>query len=212
MPTRMFALERGGPKRLRIQWGRRFEDLEVALDGAPASRIDPNALDDGASIALADGSSLLLRRVRRPWSSMAFRDELRVERDAVPLPGSDGDPRAIGRRAAALIALFGLLQFGFLAMWILFQRPSGLDSSSLGSLAPLLVHLLLAALAALGVRLAVLLAAGVFALELAAYLAAAGWRPGIGTLILAFVSVRLVHAWRLMRPTAPKVSLAKVFE
>ena len=47
MPTRKFALERGGPKQLQIRWRRGFKDFEVALDGQ-AWKVDRSGVEGDA--------------------------------------------------------------------------------------------------------------------------------------------------------------------
>jgi hypothetical protein len=215
MTERRYALERGGPKDLRIRWRRGFADLEVAL-GDGAWRLDRAAVDAGASVVLPGGSTLLVHRVRRRWWSVALRDDLRVERDGVPVPASDGDPRTIGRRAARLILLLALMRVGFVGLWFVFSRTgpewAGMNVAGAMFLGAGAALVLLAVLAWLGKRLAVALAAGLFSLELAASYAFLGGRPGIGTLILVLVIVHLVQAWQRMRPRAAQPNLASVFE
>ncbi len=122
MGKRRFALERGGPKDLRLRWRWRMKDFQVSL-GDASWKLDRPSLETGATIVLPDGSSLFVRSVKRRWWSVGGRDELVIERDGIPIPGSDGDPRIIGRGAARLIILFALLRLGIVALLLLFQRP-----------------------------------------------------------------------------------------
>src|SRR5512138_1146217 len=106
MPKRKFALERGGPKQLRVSWRRGLRDFEVALDGAGAWRLEPAAVRAGAAVTLPGGATLRVQWVKRRWWSIGFRDALRLERDGVPVPGSDLDPRVVARGGGRLMLLF----------------------------------------------------------------------------------------------------------
>ncbi len=214
MATRKLALERGGPRRLRIRWGWRMREIEVSLDGQ-AWKLDRAGLLAGTSVTIPDGSRLFVRRLRRRWWSVALRDDLVVELDGVPVPGSDGDPRTIGRRAASLIALVGILQTLFIGLWMVFraQDRAGPDPRSAAMVASGATLLVLAVAAAFGARLQVLIAACLLGSELVLSLAASGGRvPMVGVLIQVLVVVHLVGAWKRMRPRPPTPSLAKVFE
>ncbi|HET8538561.1 MAG TPA: hypothetical protein VFL83_01685 [Anaeromyxobacter sp.] len=217
MASRRYALERGGPRRLRVRWGWRLKGFEVALDGQ-AWTLDRAAVLAGASITLPGGSTLFVQNVRRRWWSVALRDDLRVDLDGAPVPGSDGHPRTIGRRAASVIALFGLLRLFLVAMWVsLASAPdaNAISASFTFNLAAVdgAVLLVLAIPAALALRPAVVLAAGLLGVELAVSLLFAGGRAsGLGVLIQVLVIVHLVDAWRRMRPRSPSPSLAAVFE
>lgn len=213
MATRKLSLERGGPKRLRVRWGWRMKEVEVSLDGQ-AWKMDRAGLLAGTSITIPGGSTLFVQSVARKWWSVALRDELHVELDGVPVPGSDGDPRVIGRRAASLIALVGILKALLIGLWLVFQQartgPQPLGTILVGSG---LFLLALAVLAALGLRLPVLIAACLLGVELVATVAAVGGRVnGLGILIQVLVIVHLVGAWKRMRPRSATPSLAKVFE
>ncbi len=188
-----------------------MKDFEVAFREA-AWKFDRAALATGATIVLPDGSSLLVRSVRRRWWSVGFRDELHIERDGVPVPGSDGDPRVLGRRAGAIIIFFGLLRVGLAALWLLFQRGGASRAFDLIAVEGV-VLVVLGILAAFGRRLPVALAAGVFALEMVlALVNSPAVQNPAGLLIQVLVIVHLVLAWRRMAPRQRQPSLAQVFE
>lgn len=216
MPRRRYALERGGPKRLELRWKRGLKDFQVELDGHVWS-VDRTAVLAGTSITLPGGSSLFVHWVKRRWSSIALRDTLRVDRDGVPLPGSDEDPRVVGRSAASVIALFGLLRFLLLGLWFSFRgdaRPgSGIDPWLVVVGAEGAVLVALAVAAAMGARAAVIAAAALLALEFVAGLAISGGRPpGLGTVIQVLVIVHLYQSWQRMKSKVPTANLAAVFE
>lgn len=190
-----------------------MKEVEVSLDGQ-AWKMDRAGLLAGTSITIPGGSTLFVQSVARKWWSVALRDELHVELDGVPVPGSDGDPRVIGRRAASLIALVGIVKALLLGLWLVFQQartgPQPLGVILVGSG---LVLVTLAVLAAFGLRLPVLVAACLLGVELVASVAAVGGRAnGLGILIQVLVIVHLVGAWQRMRPRSATPSLAKVFE
>lgn len=211
MASRSYALERGGPKVLRLTWGRGLRDFEVAL-GDRRLRLDPAAVRAGTSATLPDGSALHVRYARRSFWSIAFRDDLHVERDGVPVPGSDGDPRVIGRRAARVMAFFGLLRVGFLLLFHLFSRqPGGVPGPVQVVMLSGLALLVLAALAALGLRLAVALGAGLVGLEVGVAVATGVGATPVALLIQLLLVAHLASAWRRMRPRAPRPALGQVF-
>jgi hypothetical protein len=212
MARREYALERGGPKELRLRWGWGMKDFEARL-GAAAWKLDRPALEAGARLVLPDGSTLLLQRPSRPWYSMDSRGHLIVERNGLPVPGSDGDPRVVGRRAASLILLFGLVRFAVAGAMIATQPAGSALASNLAIVAALgLALLVLGILAALGKRTPVLVAAVVFGLEALAVIATGSAANPGGVVIQALVIVHLVRAWRRMEPRQPQPSLASVFE
>ncbi|HEY6002395.1 MAG TPA: hypothetical protein VIV57_05925 [Anaeromyxobacter sp.] len=211
MAKRKYALERGGPKRLFVRWRRGFKDFEVAFEGK-AWKLDPALLAGGASLTLADGSSLLVQRLKRRWWSIGLRDELHVERDGVPVPGSDGDPRVLGRRAASVLLLFGLLRVLFVGLWFTFQRVGGGGAVLNPVAAEGALLAVLGILAAFGLRLPVLLGAALLVAELLVSVAS-GLRVGPFALVIqVLVIVHLVRTWRRMRPRERQPSLASVFE
>lgn len=214
MTTKLYALERGGPKRLQLRWRWGWRDFEVALDGE-TWKLDRAAVLAGASLTFPGGSTLFVRRVPRKWWSVALRDELQVDLDGAPVPGSDGHPRTIGARAGNVIALFGILHVLFIGLWIAFQGGRRDGPFTLASGAALLsgpLLLVLAVLAWLGVRHAVVVAAGQLALEFVLMLALSGGRfSPTGLVIQVLVVVHLFGAWKRMGPLSTK-SLGAVFE
>lgn len=209
MPKRRFALQPGGPKALLVRWRGRLKDFEVEHEGR-VWKLDRATVEQGATIALPDGARLAVQSVRRKWWSIALRDELRVERAGVPLPGSDGDPRVVCRRAARVIGIFGLLRVLFGGLWALFASGNAGFTVPVAGAGVLLLGL--AVLAALGWRLPIALAAGVFALEVLVAFAVLYKQPNLGTLIQVLVIVHLVDAWRRTRPRPSIEALGAVFE
>lgn len=212
MAKRRYALERGGPKQLTLRWRWGLRDFEVSL-GATSWKIDRHTLTTGANIVLPDGSSLLVKVVKPPWWSVGRRREVLVERDQIPLPGSDGHPRVIGRGAARLVLLFAIVRLLLVGVWTVFQRNASAASPLAGWFGiEAVVLVVLAIAAALGARLAVALAAGVFSIEIVALLASGVVLNPIGLLIQVLVIVHLVSSWRRMAPRQRAPSLASVFE
>lgn len=208
MPSRRFALERGGPKRLRARWRRGPKDFEIAFDDAAPWRLDPASLSTGASLVLPDGSSLLVSWIKRRWWWIG-RDELRLERDGVPVPGSDGDPRVIGRGAGSLLLLFGFLRFVLLWAWSSLQPAVDVGSLVVLDAAALAV---LGILAALGLRLPVLLGAVLLVAETLGAVASGMRVNPLGLLVQALVVVHLFRAFGRMRPRPRQPSVPSVFE
>lgn len=220
MGRRRYALARGGPKELQVRWGWRRKTFQVSLGGATWT-LDRAQLEAGVPITLPDGSSLALRWERRRFWSISFRDELHVERNGVPLPGSDGDPRVIGRRAGRVLLLFGFLRLVFVGLWTVFDRGGPSRVGGLGAVGGLMAVaglglMALGLVASFGPRLPVLLGAVLLGLEELVWIAGwvgsgAGLNP-TGVVIQVLVIAHLVRAWRRMKPRAEQPSLATVFE
>lgn len=207
MAKKRYSLERGGPRRLEVRWKRGFRDLTISLDGAtPPTAIDPLALDTGATVLLPDETSLHVQRVRRAWWSLDVRDELRLERLRAPVPGSDGDPVTIRRRAAGLMALLGALFATFGLLWAIFSPVADRTASH-----TILVGLLLvvpAAFAASGVRSAILIAAILLVADVLLVLRATGQVAPGAIMIRALIVVHLYRAWSRAGAVPPIVAPA----
>lgn len=220
MAGRSYRLERDGPKALRLRWNFGMRNFQVSL-GDRSWRLERPQLKDGATIVLPDGSSLLVQRLPRPWYSIDSRSALIVERDGLPLPGSDGDPRVLGRRAGGLILIFGALR-GLVVVWLGlvaaqergFTSPDQALAAQVGVAAAVsagVILIILGVLAILGRRRPVVIAAGVLALEV--LLSFSGGPPNpFGLLIQALVIVHLVRVWKRMEPRQARPTLAQVFE
>lgn len=197
MKTHRLALERRGPRRLEVRGGTAKRDVTVSLDGAPISAFDASGLDLGATLRLPDGGALLLQRIPRRWWSLAFRDELRAERDGVPLPGSDCEPRTIRLRAARFLVLLGLAILLFGLVWLLFSTRA----TAVAAL-PLLEGLFLVVfgiLAALGLRLPIVAGAGLLVVDTVVPPFLGAPLNPLGVVLRALFVVHLVRAWRRTR-------------
>jgi hypothetical protein len=187
MGKRHFALERGGPRRLHLTWRLGYRDFQVRVEGGPARTLSRAELLDGVALALPDGSTLGIRYVRRTWYMIGLRNELHVERDGQPVPGSDGDPRVVGRRAGGLLLVVALVRLAIVA------GAGAPNASALGLLsADAGVVLILGALAWIGLRPAVLVAGLLLAAEITIF------PPAF--LLLLPIALYLYLAWRRMRP------------
>lgn len=213
MAKRRYALERGGPKELLLRWGWGMRDFTVEL-GASRWKVERAALESGTTLVLPDGSSLLVKRPKRPWYSLDSRSALVVERDGVPVPGSDGDPRVLGRRAGRLILLFGGVRALVIMGVLLNARREGeaLNPVFTGIAAEGAVLLGLGIVAMFGQRLPVAIAAGVLTVEGLLVLGTGSVTNPMGVFIQALVIVHLVRAWKRMEPRTRQPNLAQVFE
>ena len=218
MARRRYALERGGPRRLEVRWRWRRRDMEVLLDGARvAGPFDRAAFERGATFMLPDATTLTVRWVKPAWWTFSAGAELRVERQGVPVPRSDGDPHVIGRRAARVVGAFGMLTFLFAVGWRFFAKPGVAQPGALlGVAAEGLLLLFLALLGLFGLRFPILVAAILFGLNA---LAAVGFglQEGsvpspIGLFIQIAVAIFLFRSWRRMKPLPPPVEVARIFE
>lgn len=89
MPSKNYALDRGGPERVGVAWEGAFKALSVTFDGAPlGSFATAKELETPKSMPLPDGSQLTVALAKYgPFP------ELRIARDGVALPGTSGDPQ-----------------------------------------------------------------------------------------------------------------------
>lgn len=112
MPTKSYAIERGGPKRLTLDWQRGFKDIQVTFDGQPLGVIlDQKALKEGARFKLPDGSTLDIYK-------KANRATISITQDGLQIPDSAEDPFKKVQAAGTIslsIAGFTLLSTLFLS-------------------------------------------------------------------------------------------------
>jgi len=116
MPSKSYALDRGGPERVGVSWTGAFKDLSLTFDGAPLqSFATAKEIETPRAMALPDGSELTVELAK-----FGPLPELRLSRDGVPLPGTNGDPQTQLDGAsmmlfliAGLNAVLGLLTLVF---------------------------------------------------------------------------------------------------
>jgi hypothetical protein len=200
MPTKTFALEKGGPERLEIEWQGNFKDVEVRFDGVLLGSFDnAKALDAGGSYTLEDGSTLEVKRA----VTAGFVPELTLTRNGKPLPGSAADPEQRVASAAGMIffvaglnALLGLVAVAFN---VTFLQSMGLGLASIleGAIFGALGYFVRQrSIVALGV------AVGLFVLDGVALLASASasGSPPIGGLVArCFLLVPMVMGFPALR-------------
>lgn len=212
MATRRYALERGGPKELELRWGFRKRDFEVSFRGS-SWKLDRSQLKAGTTLVLPDGSSLLVRWVPPRWYSVAERESFLLDRDGVPVPGSDGDPRVLGRGAGWLVMVFALLRLlNLVGLAMDLERGMPVVPAFVAVAVSEAGLFALGVLALLGKRLPVALAAGILAAEVPLAAVLDGPPNPLWLIIQILVVVRLVRAWRRMAPREKRPSLAQVFE
>jgi hypothetical protein len=83
MPSRRYALEHGGPKRLEVRWQGHGEDLKVFVDNCEVQPLKPFATD----YRLPDGSLLSITDI-----SEGEQFEMALLRDGQFVPGTRFDP------------------------------------------------------------------------------------------------------------------------
>ncbi|HWP07316.1 MAG TPA: hypothetical protein VNN72_16305 [Polyangiaceae bacterium] len=88
MPTKQYALEVGGPKRVKVSYGMFWKNFLVEVDGREVGRIEGGlkALRVGSTFALANGSELKVRVA----TGLVAAVELFI--DGKPVPGSAAVP------------------------------------------------------------------------------------------------------------------------
>jgi hypothetical protein len=121
MPSRSYALEEGGKKRLELSWSGFWSNFTVSLDGTPLGTLPRGqSLKDGQEFRLPDGSIIHIQLIQKPTGNY-----LEVLRDDKPLPGSDTNPRTILNTAAGVIYFFsgvnllvGIIAVLFNVQWL----------------------------------------------------------------------------------------------
>ncbi len=101
MPTLRYALDTNGPKRLLLSWEGQYRDFTIKLDDQVVGQgLGAKELAAGHTLALPDGSTLHLQTAGVP-----LVNELRVQRNGRPLPGSATDPASRVKAAWQVIFL-----------------------------------------------------------------------------------------------------------
>jgi len=101
MPSRKYAFEQGGPKRVEVSWRGMWKNITVKVDGYVLGTIaNKKELQEGRHFTLSDGSVLSVQLLKS-FSSV----QLHVARNGRPLPGSDSDP------AKRLSVAYGIIFF-----------------------------------------------------------------------------------------------------
>src|SRR3989338_8646289 len=110
MPTRKYALERGGIRKLEISWRILWKNITVRLDGKEIGSIaNQKELIAGREFSLIDGSILKVKLIQ------GFAPELQVTKNGQAIPGSDSglalEPAGYGKLSGIIIggATFGKL-------------------------------------------------------------------------------------------------------
>ena len=108
MPSKSYAVDRGGPERVDISWEGAFKQLAVTFDGAPLGSFSTaKELETPRSMPLPDGSQLTIELAKfGPFP------ELRVSRDGEALPGTSGDPHTQLAGACTMLFLVAALNAG----------------------------------------------------------------------------------------------------
>lgn len=105
MAKRKFALEKGGPERLVLEWHGIWKNMQVRLDDQLLGEIpDQKALKEGAEFPLPDEGGVLSVRLKT-----GMQTELQVQRNGEPLPGSDSDPGTQVKTAAGVLGFLAIV-------------------------------------------------------------------------------------------------------
>jgi hypothetical protein len=103
MAKQVYALEKGGPRRLEVSWKASWRDVTVRLDGVViGTAAGQKELLAGPQFALPDGTRLKVQLVRRLTGA-----ELVVTRGGQPLPDSTSDPETRVLTAAWVLFIVG---------------------------------------------------------------------------------------------------------
>ncbi len=152
-----FALEPGGPLRLRLSSDRWFRSTRLYLDErslGPA--IDRRQLQRGLTLNLPDGTQLTAQLLN-PF----LWPELRLSRNGAPIPGSAADPFEVMKSASRVLYFLGAINVVFGAAGLFTKsKEFGADVLILGVL-----YSAMAFFTAQGSALALGLGAGLYALD-----------------------------------------------
>jgi hypothetical protein len=109
MPSKSYALDKGGPKRVNISWTQGWGETYIYLDGEMICHIESiDVLCNGLEIPLTGGSILTVRLVKKIPVSV-----LQVFFDGKALPGSSSDPELRLKLAYGTIFFLGLINLFF---------------------------------------------------------------------------------------------------
>ncbi len=88
MPTKQYALEAGGAKRIKVSWGMFWKNFVVAFDGQEVGRVEGGLkeLKIGSTFALPNGSELRVR------VKTGLVPDLELFLDGKPVPGTAAVP------------------------------------------------------------------------------------------------------------------------
>lgn len=202
MPTKLYSLESGGPKRLEVSWKGVFKNTTVKLNGVVIGAFsDKAALMTGQLMALPGGATLHVRLV----SSM-FATHLEMLLDGRPVPGSPTDPVMLVRGAGQLLYFIASLN-AFAGSLVLLFDVHALEAlvgeGGVGGFVMAFVYSVLAYFSmggsawALGIAAALMTVDGLAGLAMAI---SAGGGPGIGALMVrVLLVVHVVRAFKAAR-------------
>jgi len=105
MPSRTFALVKGGPKQLTVSWNYGWKNLVAQLDGKPLLTIPTSKeLKAGREVQVGDGQILNVQLKQE-----FFGTALSLSINGRPLPGSGNDPQTRLASAYGVIYFVGCL-------------------------------------------------------------------------------------------------------
>ncbi len=116
-----FALERGGPKRLRVLWSYGFREVKIEFDGVEVGVIkNAHKSREGNIVTLPNGLILHIKKGKHPiwWNplpAMKIKDQV--------IPGSADDPEWKIIAAYNVFLYLGIANFGG-AVYIQFTNPN----------------------------------------------------------------------------------------
>lgn len=194
MPKQLYALEKGGPRRLEVSWKPIWKDITVRMDGEVIGTIaSQRELLAGQEFRLRDGTTVKVQQVHRITGA-----EVEVTRGGEPLPGSASDPETRVLTAAWVLFIVGGLNvvLGLLGLFLRTQFLAALGagwySLVFGALF-LMMGFLARRRSITALVSGIVLLAGDGILGLIAALSA-GENPGVGgILVRAFLLIPLVQ-------------------
>src|SRR5262245_2263132 len=206
MPEKSYAIEPGGPPRLSVSWHGRYKDFQIAFDGAPVGSFeDSNALKEGGTFTLSDGSTL-----GGKLAAPLLLPALQIVRNGEPVPVSPGHPET--RHQGAYNMIFVIAGFNVL-VGLLGALTGAAFFRSLGiGWASVLTGIVYAGLGLFvkrGSVVALALAVGLFVLDGIALLATVnpGSTPPVGGIVARFFfllpMLRGFSALRELKEEAP---------
>jgi hypothetical protein len=199
MPTKQFALEDGGEKRVEVSWKGIWKNFELKCDGQVIARAEnQNQLKNGVSGKLPDGSQLEAK-LETGFGNAG----LKLFRDGDPLPGSAGDPLVRIKTAAGVVYFIAGLNLLIGAGGLLFGIKF-LEEFGVGAIIFAVLFAVLGFFSMKRSRVALVLAIVLFAADAAftlfANIEASGGRPpNIGFIFVrVFLIIAMVNGVKAM--------------
>lgn len=165
MPTKKFALEREGPKRLEVEWKGAYREVYIRWDGDLVRQVLRAELEQGFELAVPDGTVVWFGLKGAGVFGSAKVLTLHLS-DGTPVPGSADDPVEAGKQAGYGLYLLAALN-AFCGVYAMATGSEELAAAGIGigSLVMALIFGVLGLFTMRGSRIALGIAIGLYGLD-----------------------------------------------